>query len=149
MKEVEDVVDRNIATWISTMARRDTPYPPKRIDLAQSISHLSLDISAHMCLGTSFGCLESGRDQHGFLEMIRSNMGVQQFLSLYHEAFRLLQFVANTPLGRLFVPSVDDGSTIGGVLEVSMACPGHVHVSVLTHCRCLIGAHTNVIRRKL
>ncbi|KAF2875746.1 cytochrome P450 oxidoreductase [Massariosphaeria phaeospora] len=119
----ESIMDDHIRGWIRMIDRKHVSTEDTTIafDVSRSVPLLAIDLISHLCLGESFGCVETERDQHEFLFHIRTGMIVQQVMSIYLEIKTILHSLAKIPFLRQWItlfPAPSHRQGIGRVLRI-------------------------------
>ncbi|KAF2179608.1 cytochrome P450 [Zopfia rhizophila CBS 207.26] len=119
--DMEPTVDEHIGEYLRMLDEKSASANGNaiKLDLSQSIPHLTLDIITHLCLGESFQCIENENDRYGFLDALNCGMIFQQYISVLLEATNLLLYLGKLPFvrSRLF-PNVNSSDGIGRVMLV-------------------------------
>ncbi|KAL8848774.1 MAG: hypothetical protein Q9221_006245 [Calogaya cf. arnoldii] len=118
---MQPAVDEIVVIWIQRLEKQWSSIPgqARDFDIGRMIQFLAVDVTTKLCLGESFRCIEEDRDQHAFLETIKSATPVSLQLSLFPEITKMMYHLTKlTPFRRLLVPSVDDKGGIGTVMSV-------------------------------
>lgn len=120
---LEPIIDRHIMQWIDQIKETylTTGSKSLKVDFAESIPLLTLDLTVELALGTSFGLIKRQNDPFGFLDQIRIGTKVQQYLSVLTEFNDLRHFLAKSPLLQKYLfPSRSDSVGIGRFMDVSV-----------------------------
>ncbi|KAH7401677.1 cytochrome P450 [Pyrenochaeta sp. MPI-SDFR-AT-0127] len=117
---LEPIIDRHIRQWINQMkeACLTTGSTSNKVDFAESIPLLTLDLTVELALGSSFGLVKRQKDPFGFLDQIRIGTKVQQYLSVLTELNDLRHLLAKSlTLQRYLFPSRSDSEGIGRFMD--------------------------------
>ncbi|KAL9033299.1 MAG: hypothetical protein Q9180_006020, partial [Flavoplaca navasiana] len=121
IQDIQSTVDEIVVKWIQCLRERwsSTPKQARDFDVGKRIQFLTVDITTKLCLGESFRCVEEDRDQHAFLDTVKTATPVSLQLSLFPELTRTLYHLTKlAPIRRLLVPSAENKSGIGTVMSV-------------------------------
>ncbi|KAL8983128.1 MAG: hypothetical protein Q9205_002552 [Flavoplaca limonia] len=113
IQDIQPTVDEIVVNWIQCLRERwsSTPKQARDFDIGKRIQFLTVDITTKLCLGESFRCVEEDRDQHAFLDTVKTATPVSLQLSLFPELTRTLYHLTKlAPIRRLLVPSAEDKS---------------------------------------
>ncbi|KAL8977082.1 MAG: hypothetical protein Q9205_007044 [Flavoplaca limonia] len=120
---MQAAVDDILVTWIRRLRKQwaSESGQARDFDIGQRIQFLAVDITTKLCLGESFRCIEEDRDQHAFLDTVKTATPVSLQMSLFPELTRALYHLTKlASIRRLLVPSAEDKSGIGTVMRVCL-----------------------------
>ncbi|KAI4278019.1 MAG: hypothetical protein LQ337_001348 [Flavoplaca oasis] len=124
IQDIQSAVDQIVGNWIQCLREgwSSTPRQARDFDIGKRIQFLAVDITTKLCLGESFRCIEEDRDQHAFLDTVRTATPVSLQLSLFPAFTKALyHLIKVVPIHHFVVPSAEDKSGIGTVMGVCLA----------------------------
>lgn len=116
-------MDRYLSDWIRMIDQFGLSELENSnvFDIGKRIRFLTVDIITKLCLGESFGCIQSDSDQFGFLKTVETGAAIGQPLWVMHELFRILFWLTKISfVHRRLVPSAKDDEGLGKVMGVSL-----------------------------
>ncbi|KAH7077714.1 hypothetical protein BKA63DRAFT_489262 [Paraphoma chrysanthemicola] len=80
---MEHEIDFHVGNWLQTLNEKSQAlyHGDLTIDLSRTLPFLSMDIITHICLGETFGDVQSDTDRYGLLEELSSGMVAQQYIA--------------------------------------------------------------------
>jgi hypothetical protein len=118
---IESAVDEQIKVWIDVIHERYISKGDelRKLDLAKSIPHLTVDLISRLCLGEALGCTRRESDPYGFIDSTRAGMLMQQYTTVLSEIQTLIAQLGKLPFLRRFVyPTPKDTLGVAPVMTV-------------------------------
>jgi cytochrome P450 len=135
---VEAIIDLHVVKWMYALSQKANSSQDGcfEIDLSRVIPFLSMDISTHLCLGETFGNVETDRDKHGLLKALSMGMVAQQYIaSLLELKTTLFWFGSLSFLRERIFPTAKRPTGIGEVMRVCIMfiCRHYVDADLADH----------------